>query len=304
MRIAFVTAPPETIGHDDEDRPHHEAAAAAAGWDLEYCVWSDPGVAWEDFDLVVVRSTWDYVDRYAAFVDWVARVGRLGTLENPAGALVWSLDKRYLVDLAGLGLPVVAGTVCRNPQAVRRALEAADGEVVVKPVVSAGSARTGRFAPGDPQAAVLADSIVASGVAALVQPAVASLASVGESSTVVIDGRISHSVRKGPILALGGGLVGGAYAERITSERPSPSVRHLVEQTVEAVDRVMAARAWAHGPLLYARIDVAELDDGSPAVLEVELAEPALFLDAAPGAAERFGKAVAARAARNAARRR
>ena len=41
-------------------------------------------------------------------------------------------------------------------------------------------------------------------------------------------------------------------------------------------------------PLLYARIDVVTLDDGTDAVLEVELAEPSFFLTTDPTAAGRF----------------
>jgi hypothetical protein len=61
------------------------------------------------------------------------------------------------------------------------------------------------------------------------------------------------------------------------------------------VERTVADRFAVAGPLLYARIDLVALDDGRPAVLEVELAEPALFLPHAPGAADRFAAAVGAR---------
>ena len=50
-------------------------------------------------------------------------------------------------------------------------------------------------------------------------------------------------------------------------------------------------------PLLYARIDLVTLDDGTDVVLEVELAEPAFFLDVDPDAADRFAALVAERAA-------
>jgi len=42
--------------------------------------------------------------------------------------------------------------------------------------------------------------------------------------------------------------------------------------------------------LLYARIDVVVLEDGTDVVLEVELAEPAFFLETDPGAADRFAE--------------
>jgi hypothetical protein len=47
--------------------------------------------------------------------------------------------------------------------------------------------------------------------------------------------------------------------------------------------------------LQYGRIDLVVLPDGATALLEAELFEPALFVHVAPGAADRFAAAVAAR---------
>ena len=67
MRIAFVTTDLESIkkvdADGDLDRPLHERSFAAAGISLEYRVWHDPAVAWESYDLVVLRSPWDYIER-------------------------------------------------------------------------------------------------------------------------------------------------------------------------------------------------------------------------------------------------
>jgi len=296
VRVAFATAPAEALGHADTDRPLHEAACAAAGIDLDYAVWSDPGVPWSGYDLVVVRSTWDYLEALADFRAWLVRVGRLGRLHNPAPVIGWNLDKRYLLDLAGAGVPVIPSRVCTDQDEAAVALGAVDGEVVVKPAVSAGSRLTGRFAPGDPAAAALADRVLAEVGTALVQPAVASVATDGEVSTVLVAGQVSHTVRKGPLLALGGGLAGGAYTERLTPEPLTPSRRTVVDAASAAVGRLVADRFGVVEPLLYARIDVVTLDDGSEAVLEVELAEPAFFLETDEGAAARFAAEVARRA--------
>ncbi len=296
VRVAFATAPTGGTGHDDADRPLHEAAAAAAGIDLEYAVWSDPVVDWGDFDLVVVRSTWDYLDHLDDFRQWIDRMGRLGTLHNPAPVIGWNLDKRYLVDLADAGVPVIPTRVCRDASAVNRALSTYPGEVVVKPAVSAGSRLTGRFAPGDTASVTLSDRILEEGTPVLVQPAVASVATGGEVSAVVFAGRVSHSIRKGPLLGLGGGLLGGAYTERVAPEPLTPAHRAVVEATSTAVARLVGERFGVVEPLLYARVDVVTLDDGTDVVLEVELAEPALFLGADPTAAERFAGEVARRA--------
>jgi hypothetical protein len=49
------------------------------------------------------------------------------------------------------------------------------------------------------------------------------------------------------------------------------------------------------GPPLYARVDVLRGDSGEPAVLELELIEPSLFLDFAPGSAEALARALVRR---------
>ena len=296
VRVAFATAPAEVLGDDDADRPFHEAACAAAGLALDHAVWSDPTVPWHAYDLVVVRSTWDYLDHLEAYRTWLDRVGRLGTLHNPAPVIAWNLDKRYLVALAEAGVPVIPTRVCHDAADVAGALAELDGEVVVKPAVSAGSRLTGRFAAGDGAAADLAARIVAEGRTVLVQPAVPSVATDGEVSTLLFAGAVSHSVRKGPLLALGGGLVGGAYTERLTPEVLTPARRAVVAGAADAVGPLVAERFGVTEPLLYARIDVVTLADGQEVVLEVELAEPSFFLDMAPAAAARFAGAVARRA--------
>ena len=299
-RIAFATAPPEYLGSDDADRPLHEEAAASAGIELDHLVWSDPDAAWDRYDLVVVRSTWDYLDHLEAYRTWLVAMDELGTLHNPGRVIAWNLDKRYLLELSAAGIPVIPTRVCADRDEVADALADASaertGEFVVKPVVSAGSKLTGRFDSEDPAARVLAGQILATGTAVLMQPAVPSVATDGEVSTLVFGGAVSHTVRKGPLLALGGGLVDGTYTERIAPEVLNPARRALVEDTVGAVDRLVADRFGVTGSLLYARVDVVTLDDGTDVVLEVELAEPAFFLDADPDAAARFAAEVARRA--------
>jgi glutathione synthase/RimK-type ligase-like ATP-grasp enzyme len=267
--------------------------------DLEHVVWSDPLADWSGYDLVVVRSTWDYLDHLEAFDAWLGALDGLGTLHNPAAVVRWNLDKRYLAELSTCGVPVIDTRVCDDASGVAAALGAvagSNGEVVVKPVVSAGSRLTGRYASGDPAAAALADRILAGGTAVLVQPAVASVATEGEVAALVFGGTISHAVRKAPLLALGGGLVGGTYTERVVREDLTRGRRAVVEAASAAVARLVADRFGVHEPLLYARIDLVTLDDGSDVVLEVELAEPTFFLDAVPAAASSFAALVARRA--------
>src|SRR3712207_5468062 len=46
--------------------------------------WDDAGVDWSAYDLVVVRSTWDYTRRRDEFLRWADGVAALTRLANPA----------------------------------------------------------------------------------------------------------------------------------------------------------------------------------------------------------------------------
>jgi hypothetical protein len=73
-------------------------------------VWWDPAVRWPEYDLVVIRSTWDYVERLPEFRGWLHDVDEGGRLRNPAPVVEWNLDKRYLLDLEAEGVPVIPTT--------------------------------------------------------------------------------------------------------------------------------------------------------------------------------------------------
>ena len=80
--------------------------------------WDDPGVDWAGFALVVVRSVWDYPRRREELLEWAERVAARAPLANPPGILRWNTDKRYLLDLARAGVPVVPTTIAAPGEAV------------------------------------------------------------------------------------------------------------------------------------------------------------------------------------------
>ena len=103
------------------------------------------------FDLAVVRSTWDYAPRRDEFLAWAERVAASDGAGQPGDVLRWSTDKRYLADLAAAGVP------SRRPRSSSRVTTStcqvcADGELVVKPAIGAGSLDAERF-PAERRAA-------------------------------------------------------------------------------------------------------------------------------------------------------
>jgi hypothetical protein len=290
VRIAFATTVPEVVGDDDVDRPRHEAAFALAEMELDYCVWSDPRVPWNQYDLVVIRSVWDYVPHIDRYRRWLSSMDLLGTLRNPAALVTWNLDKRYLIELGAAGVPVIPTRVVTSPEGLVDCLSLGDHELVVKPVVSAGSVDTGRFAADDPNAVELGRRILRNGTPVMVQPAVASVAAEGEISAVFFGGRLSHAFRKGPMLALGGDVLDGYGGLESVSLTAGQDL--VAKKTLAAVNQIASAQLGVILPLLYARVDLVRMEDNRDVVLEVELNEPSFFLSTDPHAADRFAAVV------------
>jgi len=236
-------------------------------------VWDDPGVDWAAYDLVVVRSTWDYTVRREEFLSWAAEVPRL---LNPAPVLAWNSDKAYLQDLAAAGVPVVPTTYLAPGQDY----DPPPGEVVVKPAVSAGARDTERHADGRHGAALVA-RLHAQLRTAMVQPYMAGVDQHGETSVLLLDGELSHGAGKAPLLPPPGVVVASGV---ISAREPAPA-------QVAVAHAALAAVPWDE-PLLYARVDLVPGPDGAPVVIELEVIEPSLFLRWAPGSAERFARAV------------
>ncbi|GAA1858319.1 hypothetical protein GCM10009687_26770 [Asanoa iriomotensis] len=262
------------------------APLAAHGVAAEPAVWDDPGVDWAAYDLVVLRSPWDYAPRRAEFVAWAAARGNLA---NPADVVTWNTDKRYLSELAAAGVPVIPTTVVEPSGGLPAGLA---GDVVVKPAIGAGSVDAGRYrlpAEADAFEAHL-KRLTDAGRTALVQPYLAAIDAVGETALVYLnagDGlRFSHAARKGAMLTGPDEGVTGLYKE----ERIDPAEASAAQLAVaeRALDTVPGGR----DRLLYARVDLVPDDTGAPTLIELELTEPSLFFGTSGGAADRFAAAV------------
>jgi hypothetical protein len=292
--VALITAR-EARGLD-EDLPPLEAAMHAAGIETHVLDWDDPQARWEQFDLALLRSTWDYTDRLREFLVWVESAASLTTLLNPLAVVRWNTDKHYLSDLARADVPVVPSSFIEPGESAERRLSAflernESPEFVVKPAVGAGSRDTQRHVRTQRASAVAhAQRLLDAGRSVLVQPYLDSVDREGETALIYIAGRFSHAIRKGPLLPPGSTAspaIGLFAPEKITPRTPGAD-------ELRVADRALAALPF--GAPLYARVDVIREDNGAPVLLELELTEPSLFFAYAPGSAERFTAAVVERA--------
>ena len=277
-RIALCTW--SNPAHVDPEPQQAAELLRSRGHRAEVVVWHDD-LDWSAYDLVVIRSTWDYFERLEEFLAWVDRVHVQSRLINPPSVVRWNAHKGYLAELGAAGVAVLPMLVLpHGSQDVAAAIAATGwGEVVVKPAVDGGARQTALGAAASDslleharRLAVLGDVVV--------QPYAAGIEH-GEVSLVVFGGEVSHAVRKVP--------AAGDY--RVQAHHGGAELPHTVTDAELATAR--AALALAPVGVVYARVDLVE-HEGVPTVMELELIEPDLFLRVDAHAVERFVDAIEA----------
>jgi hypothetical protein len=300
-RVALVTCR-EALTVDEDLPPLHDALTAL-GAQVSLPAWDEPEVAWAQFDLAVLRSTWDYAERIDEFLAWVTRCASLTQLLNPPRLVRWNTDKRYLRELARAGVPVVptrfvapgadaAAELERFLAGGTGSLSVGDAErfadFVVKPSVGAASRDAARYRRADrSQAQAHLARLTGEGRHAMLQPYLERVDQSGETALMYFDGEFSHSLRKGPILRAGAGFVAGLFAAESITARPADDDERRVAEA--------ACRAIPGSAPVFARVDLVRGDDGLPVLLELELTEPSLYFQHAPGSAQRLARALLAR---------
>ena len=276
MPVALVTC--RTLPEPDPDQELLLAALRRAGLATELLAWDDPEARAEEFELCVLRSSWNYPLQPEEFLAWIERTAAATRLVNSATVVRWNLHKRYLTELEASGLPTVPtifvqrGARVSFAETLRR-----EGwnEAVIKPCISAGSFRTRRFALRDGLEAQEFLDELARERDAMIQRYMSSVEKEGETAMVWIAGQWTHAVDKAPRFQ---------GAEEHVSEAIVPA-----DAEQELADRVIASlpERW-RAEMLYARLDLIPADDGKPLVSELELIEPSLFLIQHPPALERL----------------
>lgn len=264
------------IPEPDPDEEIQLQSVRDAGADAQLIAWDDSTVDWSSFDVIVLRSCWDYPWREQEFRNWLQIADRATRVVNPVEVISWNLHKGYLLDLQQAGVPVVP----------TRLLEAGSGEeslekilveqgwdrYVIKPAISAGSWLTALFQEGDLLAAKRFVAEQAQQRDFLVQPYIESVESAGERANVYLDGNFSHCVIKSP---------------RFTGD--DEQVGEAQEVLPEDILVGEQALRCSPGPVLYGRVDTVRDVDGKSMVAELELIEPTLFLQQHPPASAVFG---------------
>ncbi len=285
-KIALVT-------YQDQGAYHQMAVAneddalieflTSKGLALEKVIWNDPLVDWERYDVVIIKSPWDYFNLIKDFYAWLEKLKRMSIkVLNPIDTLIWNADKHYLNDIAEKGLNVTpsifitkGSPVQLNPYFAQLNTQ----QLIVKPVVSGGSKNTFKVTTENVNEVnkqldqlVLTEDFI-------IQPFLAEIEEVGEWSLIFFGGEFSHALLKKA--KAGDFRVQSTFGGTVHPQDPPKDVLAKAQEYVDQFAK----------DCLYARVDGA-IVNGDFILMELELIEPFLFLQTNTNALRNYHRAL------------
>ncbi|MEM7736797.1 MAG: hypothetical protein AAF267_13525 [Deinococcota bacterium] len=272
MKYPYVSTSDAVIVRVLETRGHTVDAAP----------WNGPWQPFEEADVVVVRSTWDYHYMPDVFEEWLTRLEQANiTTYNPINLMRWNMSKTYLLELSAKGINVPQ-SACVTPGDTLANVMTREGlaDVVVKPIQGASGVLVERVSLDSAQTWERDVRLNRPDATWLIQAFVPEIAA-GELSLVFFAGELAHAVLKLPNEQ--DFRVNGQYGSTTTVTTVSAEVLQDAQKVLATLPNMP----------LYARVDgIAQ--EGRLCLLELELIEPGLFFDLVPSSAEQFADALEA----------
>lgn len=285
-RVAYATC--ETFPKLDLDDLSTIPALEKLGMEVTPVVWDEPA-NWTQYDAVIIRSTWDYTEKYPQFLQWLSDLERQDVkVFNSPATIRDNTHKTYLKRISASGVPVVPTYWFEKKSRETLSSVVAKqgwGEVVLKPSVSAGSRSTYRFRALEIAEYETKLQEIVSKCEAMLQPLMPGILNEGEYSFLFFGGDFSHALlKKGPT------------GEFRVQHKYGGTIHPYSAKLGEMAQASLALSAYGlPSRFLYARVDMVRDPQDSKKLLlmELEVAEPNLYFlndQANPGAAERFAK--------------
>ncbi len=239
------------------------------GQDYRLEIWSDPQVDWTQFTHLLIKSPWDYFDRYPEFLVWCNYIKSLGLkVFNDLDTILWNSDKKYLLDVQKKGFHIVPTFFLekgKEPDLEICFQQFDTDHLVIKPTVSGGSKNTLKLEKNNWKTQKSIIDLFLESEDYMVQPFIEEIASVGEFSYLFFNGKFSHAVLKSA--KSGEFRVQHYFGGQVQQVRPLDEQLHYIQKIVNEFA----------GDTLYARVDGVWIE-GVFYLMELELIEPYLFL--------------------------
>ena len=269
MKMALLTCT-NLPDWEQDDRFFHQILDGA-NIDWTEVAW-DSNANWSDYDLVLIRTTWDYVDRRETFLQRLKEIASKTNLFNSIDIVEWNLQKTYLKDLEFSGISIAPTVWIEDEVNLRMLMKAKSwNRGFIKPVIGACAVDTKRFSlKGADSVQVWLNELLAKGEKMMLQPYLETVETDGEYSAIYYGKRLSHCVQKIPVK--GDYRVQDDYGASDHGINPAdyPDMMQLAETTLQYIHQKFS-------DVIVIRMDFLKLQDGQFVINEVEMIEPSLF---------------------------
>lgn len=252
------------------------------GIDAEIVIWDSEYVNWEEYEMVIIKSTWDYFNKPEQFRTWLKEMqDREINIYNSPETILWNMDKSYLKDLEKGGIPVIPtiwldkGTETDLPIVMS---QLKSNEIIIKPRISGASKNTFKVAGHNVMEVQQHFNDLIRQEDFMAQPFMPQIME-GEYSFIFFNSRFSHAVIKAP--HKDDFRVQHYFGGSITPYAPDKSIEQQAQKVVDSFAK----------DCLYARVD-GLLIDGVLHIIELEVIEPMLYLHFSPYAFDNLLKAI------------
>ena len=255
------------------------------GLNIEKVIWNDEQINWENYQLAILKSPWDYFDLYEDFKSWLNLLeGKNIRLLNQIDIVRWNADKHYLKEIELAGLNITPSIFITNSDEIN--LNAFfdkfnTDKLIVKPCVSGGAKNTFKVTIDNVEAVNEKLSLLIQNEDFIIQPFLPEILENGEWSFIFFNGIYSHTLVKKA--KQGDFRVQPAHGGSVHIQNPDQALIEIAAEYVKLFAK----------DCLYARVDGTFVNNQF-LLMELELIEPFLFLNTAPQNYENYYNALKA----------
>jgi hypothetical protein len=256
---------------------------AEQGFEADIVIWNHPDIDWNNYDIALIRSTWDYLDQKDRFLEVLARIeASTCKLYNSQEAIRWNIDKRYLFDLEKWDIPIIPTYSASQWEALefrKIFVERGWQTAVIKPVVGLAGSYTRKVNLDDLESMLRTLQANYPPQEFMIQPFIESVVTEGEWSFIYFNRELSHVLLKKP--APNDYRVQGIYGGTIQPAKPHSDDLAQAETVISKLPF----------DILQARLDFVRVN-GHLAIIEVELIEPIFSFNLVPEGIDRLVNAI------------
>ena len=252
-------------------------------WRVQNIPWNKP-IDWDLFDLVIIRSTWDYQDHLNQFIKVLNNIQKSrAILLNSLELVKWNINKNYLFDLENKGVELVPSikTISLKMTDIKSAFEKfKTAELIVKPTIGANADDTFRIKKKGVTDFEELESTFHNREC-MIQPFMRNIVEEGEYSLMYFQGKLNHTILKTVKI--------GDYR---VQEEHGGSVIPIEMPDVLLVSSANKAMDSLPEKPFYARVDMVRTSQNSFALMELELIEPSLYFKFDDESAQNFAECI------------